>query len=173
MARFDEVKSSFWSDSDYGVQKALTDEAIGEAESILGVTLPSSLLELLRVQNGGVVADQWSAFPTSQSTSWAKDHIGFRDLMGISGTNQVDFSLPDQPLSLLWTPYLVEEWGLPSPVVLLSGDGHMWVALDYRVCGRAGEPAVAWFEPEEQAELPLAPDFRSFVEGLMPEGAFE
>jgi hypothetical protein len=54
-----------------------------------------SLLELLRVQNGDVVADQWSAFPTSQPTSWAEDHIGFTDLMGISST--------DLPLPLLWT----------------------------------------------------------------------
>jgi hypothetical protein len=49
----------------------------------------------------------------------------------------------------------------------------MWVALDYRVCGRAGEPSVTWFEPEEQAELPLAADLRSFVEGLMPASTFE
>jgi hypothetical protein len=38
--------------------------------------------------------------------------------------------------TLLDTPYLVQEWELPTPVVLLSGDGHYWIALDYRVVDR-------------------------------------
>ncbi|MFJ2034370.1 hypothetical protein [Streptosporangium sp. NPDC087985] len=68
--------------------------------------------------------------------------------------------------SLLDTPYLIEEWGMPSPVVLLSGDGHHWIGLDYRGCGRAGDPAVAWFDADLNTELALARDFRSFLEGL-------
>lgn len=68
--------------------------------------------------------------------------------------------------TLLDTTYLVEEWGLPTPVVLLSGEGHCWVALDYRVSGRHGEPAVTWIDNEMQHELGLAPTFRAFVEGL-------
>jgi hypothetical protein len=165
MARFNEVRDSFWSGSAYGVQQPLTDEAVGVAESELGVTLPSSLLELLRVQNGGVVADRWKAFPTREPTSWAKDHVPFKELMGIGRAENV--------LSLLQTPYFVEEWGLPTPIVLLAGDGHCWVALDYRVCGRAGEPSVTWFDTELAAESALATDFRSFVEGLVPLKAFE
>jgi hypothetical protein len=119
MASFDEVRDSFWSGSVYfGAQQPLTDEAVEEAESVLGVTLPSSLLELLRIRNGGIVADRWNAFPTSEPTSWTKDHVPFNELMGIGRAKNVP------PLSLLWTPYLVEEWGLPSPIVLLSGDGR-------------------------------------------------
>ncbi|MET9675932.1 hypothetical protein ABZY68_22955 [Streptomyces sp. NPDC006482] len=76
-------------------------------------------------------------------------------------------------LSLLDTPYLVEEWGLPSPVVLLSGDGHYWVGLDYRAYGALREPSVTWFDTDSGAELPLAADFRAFVEGLQPLSRFE
>jgi hypothetical protein len=72
----------------------------------------------------------------------------------------------DGMTSLLDTPYLVEEWGLPAPLVLLSGDGHHWVGLDYRTCERDEEPSVTWFETDLDAELVLAADFRSFVEGL-------
>ncbi|WP_369780419.1 hypothetical protein [Streptomyces sp. R33] len=59
---------------------------------------------------------------------------------------------------------MVEEWGLLAPVVLLGGDGHCWIGLDYRTCGRDGEPSVAWFETD--SELFLADDFHSFVESL-------
>ncbi|WP_162794721.1 hypothetical protein [Nonomuraea lactucae] len=40
----------------------------------------------------------------------------FPDLMGIGHD--------EHATSILDTPYLVEEWGLPSPVVLLAGDGR-------------------------------------------------
>ncbi|SFH01399.1 hypothetical protein SAMN02787118_13840 [Streptomyces mirabilis] len=82
----------------------------------------------------------------------------FGDLMGIGRR--------DGMTSLLDTPYLVEEWGLPAPLVLLSGDGHCRIGLDYRTCGRDGEPSVTWFETDLDTELALADDFRSFVEGL-------
>lgn len=45
------------------MQPALTDRAIAEAQRLLDVTLPESLLDLLRHRNGGEVADEWSAFP--------------------------------------------------------------------------------------------------------------
>ncbi|BAC67942.1 MULTISPECIES: SMI1/KNR4 family protein [Streptomyces] len=68
--------------------------------------------------------------------------------------------------SLLDTPYLVKEWELPSPIVLLSGDGHCWISLDYRACGPNGEPSVTWFDTDLDTELALASDFRMFVENL-------
>jgi hypothetical protein len=116
MARFAEVKATFWSNGTYGVQSPLTDElGIREAELELGVRLPSHLLDLLRIQNGGDVADEWNAFPTTQPTSWSADHVPFDELMGIGHHEDL--------VSLLDTPYLVGEWDRPSPVVLLSGDG--------------------------------------------------
>ncbi|MFE4873447.1 SMI1/KNR4 family protein [Streptomyces sp. NPDC056682] len=164
MARFDEVTATFWGDGDYGVQQPLTDEMVREAERLLGVTLPSALLDLLQVQNGGSVAADHDAFSTSRPTSWSDDHVPFGDLMGIGRRAGVT--------SLLDSPYLVEEWGLPAPLVLLSGDGHCWIGLDYRTCGRDGEPSVTWFETDLDSELALADDFRSFVEGLTAGSTF-
>ncbi|MEV0271449.1 SMI1/KNR4 family protein [Hamadaea sp. NPDC050747] len=161
MVRFEQVKETFWSDSTVGVRLPLTDEMVVDAEGILGVRLPSALLELLLVQNGGCVADAWSSFPTTQPTSWSDSHVPFDTLVGI-GT-------AEGTLSLLDTPYLVQEWGLPSPLVLLTGDGHWWIALDYRGCGPDGEPSVTWFDTELDQEQHLAADFRTFVEGLTRE----
>jgi hypothetical protein len=162
---FDNIKASFWSDSTYGVLPPLTDEAIREAEQLLDVRLPDALLELLRLQNGGGVADDRCAFPTIAPTSWADDHVPFEDLMGIGRSASTT--------TLLTTPYLVGEWGLPEPVVLLTGDGHYWIGLDYRECGRTGEPSVTWFDTDLETELALAPDFRRFVEGLLPAERFD
>ncbi|MFF6772269.1 SMI1/KNR4 family protein [Streptomyces sp. NPDC012637] len=158
MAEFDEVKATFWGEGLDGVQPPLTDAVVEEAERQLGVRLPASLLQILRIQNGGVVADAWNAFPTDVPTSWSESHVPFDEMMGIGRH--------DDQLSLLDTAYLVEEWGLPSSVVLLSGDGHCWIALDYRACGKRGEPSVTWFDVETGTELPLATDFTEFVERL-------
>ncbi|NUK73497.1 SMI1/KNR4 family protein [Streptomyces lunaelactis] len=158
VARFDEVKAALWSSGTYGVQPPLTDEVAREAEQVLDLALPFSLLDLLRVQNGGEVSSDWNAFPTAQPTSWSADHVPFSELMGIGHR--------ELTASLLATPYLVEEWDLPSPIVLISGDGHYWIALDYRECGRRGEPSVIWLDADLDSELQLAVDFRSFIEGL-------
>lgn len=166
MARFEDVQAAFWKpDSSYGVHQPLTDEAVRETEQLLSVTLPASLLDLLRAQNGGESRADRDAFPTDQATSWSADHVPFDHLMGI-GDHEHTVSLPD-------SPYLVEEWGLPSPAVLLSGDGHCWIALDYRASGRHGEPSVTWFDADRNEELALAPDFRSFVEGLTSASDFD
>ncbi|CUM36984.1 SMI1/KNR4 family protein [Streptomyces gardneri] len=165
MARFDVVKATFWGEGVYGVQPPLTDAVVQDAENRLGVRLPASLLEILRVQNGGLVAELSNAFPTDVPTSWSENHVPLDDMMGIGRRND--------RLSLLDSPYLVEEWGLPSPVVLLSGDGHCWIALDYRACGESGEPSVTWFDLDTDTELPLATDFQTFVERLTAAASFD
>ncbi|MEU7279232.1 SMI1/KNR4 family protein [Streptomyces sp. NPDC045431] len=166
MTNAEQLQRPFWdTGSDRQVQPPLTEQSIAEAQRLLDVVLPDSLLELLREQNGGLVASSRDAFPTSRPTSWAPDHVPFDFVMGIGHD--------EQALSLLDSPYLVEEWGLPADVVLISGGGHYWIALDYRACGRQGEPSVVWFDADDHAELALAPDFRSFIEGLTSSAEFD
>lgn len=158
---FEDVLPRFWdAKSDYLVQPPLTDEALREAERELGVTLPEDYVALLRQQNGGVVSDDCGAFPTTQATGWAPDHVGFADMMGIGPDFQTIAS------STYWS----EEWGLPAPVVMLTGDGHWWIALDYR---GGGEPSVVWLDSERDEDVQLAETFRAFVEGLVPSEVYE
>lgn len=158
MPAFEEIATSFWDDDDRGGHPPLSDQAVAHAEDLLGVRLPADLLHLLRLRNGGCVSPRYGRYPTSVPTSWADDHVPFETLMGIGDT--------EGRLSILDTPYLVDEWELPRPVVLLTGDGHWWIALDYRA-GRP-EPSVTWLDADRQTELALATDFRSFVTGLRP-----
>jgi hypothetical protein len=160
MAPFEQVEAGFWhADEKYGMLPPLTQDMIAAAEHELGVTLPADLLRLLRMQNGGVVAEAWDACP-AEANFYADDHVPFDMLFGIGPSDSADAT------TLLDTPYLVQEWELPSPIVLLSGQGHYWVALDYRTCGPHGEPSVAWFDNEREHEFRLAPDFRGLVEQL-------
>lgn len=96
VARFDEVLATFWASGGSSVGPPLKQERVCEAEHVLGVKLPSALLVLLRVQNGGVVADGHNAFPTAEPTSWSADHVPFDVLMGTGGGERAT-SLLDTP----------------------------------------------------------------------------
>jgi hypothetical protein len=152
---FDQLKPTFWDD---GPGEPLSARTFAHAGRELGVRLPIELGELLGLRNGGTVAAHCDAFPTSAPTSWSETHVPFDQLLGVGGR-----------LSMLDSPYLRAEWGLPSRVVVLAGDGHTWVALDYR---RSAEPSVTWFDVELESELALAPTFRAFAEGLVPSASF-
>jgi hypothetical protein len=80
VARFEQIKALFWSNGAHGVRSALTDEMVRDAEQAPGVTLPPSLLDLLRAQNGGGVAAAWNAFATAEATSWSETHVPFDTL---------------------------------------------------------------------------------------------
>ncbi|MFC9435316.1 SMI1/KNR4 family protein [Nocardia sp. NPDC057030] len=161
MATLDQVLASFWSDSRYGVLDPLTADAVRAAENRLGVELPASLLRLLRVQNGGTVADQWNAFPFPAPAPGIDSYAPFDVVMGVG------------PDGLLDTPYLIQEWGLPSPIVLLAGDGHWWVGLDYRNRATHREPSVTFFDTDQETSVILAPDFETFLQGLVAADSFE
>lgn len=152
---------SFWG-TNYYKHPPLTEKMVREAEASLGVSLPSELISLLRQQNGGYT--KGLAFPTKQPTSWAEDHVPFDHLAGI-----LTEAGSSSPFNLLQTAYMTKEWGLPPRQVLLSGDGHTWITLDYR---QGASPSVAWIDVECGVELQLAPSFAAFLDGLVSDEVF-
>lgn len=154
--------ASFWGDNYYN-HPPLTDEMVAYAESTLGVRLPAELVDLLRVQNGGYTAG--FAHPMTQRTTWEEDHIPLHDLAGI-----VTDPNHDTAQNLLSTAYMTQEWGLPPKQVLLSGDGHYWITLDYRL---GDPPSVAWIDVECEEDVQVAPSFAAFLAGLVPDSAYD
>ena len=129
-------KYNFWDTNDYN-HPALTDSMIIKAEKLLDVKLPSELIELLKVQNGGYT--KGFAFPMARPTSWAGNHVPLTELFGIVGESF------NTARNILCTAYMTIEWGLPEKQVLLCGDGHWWITLDYR---KGKDPSVSWIDTE-------------------------
>ena len=150
-------KEYFW-DENYYNHPPLTVDAVVAAETLLSCKLPALLLELLKIQNGGYTLG--FAFPMTQRTSWANNHVPLIELFGI-----VENPLISTAQNILDSLYLIAEWGLPEKQVLLAGDGHWWITLDYR----AGEnPTVKWLDTEMKEEIEVANSFEEFINGLIP-----
>lgn len=154
--------ASFWGNN-YYKHPPLTDEMVAHAESALGVRLPVELVALLKVQNGGYTTG--FAHPMTQRTTWADDHIRLPELAGI--VLEPDHETAQNILS---TEYMTQEWGLPPGQVLLSGDAHCRVTLDYR---SGDTPSVAWIDIECGEDIQIAPSFAAFFDGLVPDSAYD
>ncbi|GMG78154.1 SMI1/KNR4 family protein [Bacillus safensis] len=144
---------SFWEidDEGYYTLKKITAEEVAKAEKKLGVTLPDTYKKLILEQNGGYIIH--NAFPTTHSNSWAEDHIQFNHLLGIA-----------EDEGIMDSAYLIKEWELPEGLVLINGDGHTWVAMDYRKTKE--NPAIHYFDVEMEEDFKLADSFDEFIEGL-------
>ena len=154
-------KNEFW-DENYYNHPPLTDEMVSTTEKILNVKLPSLLIELLKLQNGGYT--KGFAFPMTEKTTWAENHVPLSDLFGIVTDESIETAQ-----NILDSHYMTEEWGLPEKQVLLTGDGHWWITLDYR---KNSTPSVSWIDVECGENVHVADSFEDFINGLVAEDAF-
>ncbi|WP_149824172.1 SMI1/KNR4 family protein [Streptomyces tailanensis] len=132
-------------------------EMIRRAEDVLQVRLPKSYVDLVSVQNGGVLRNR--CFPTEFPTSWAPDHVCLDVVWGVGGTWGVD----------VVSRRLIAEWRYPEIGVVLGitpSAGHDTVMLDYSECGPLGEPSVSYVD-EDRVPRRLAPSFSEFLHGLV------
>ena len=165
--------SRFWKDSEYSRREYVlprpTDVSIAAVEKKLGYRLPASYVELMRSQNGGL--PERTAFPTSEPTSWAKDHVSIHGMFGIGSSKA--YSL----CGSLGSQFRIDEWGYPA-IGIYFGDcpsaGHDMICLDYRKCGRSGEPQVVHVDQEIDYNITfLAENLEDFIKGLLDEEEFE
>jgi hypothetical protein len=165
--------TDFWDDDEYAfenyVSEEPSDELVRSIESEIGYKLPDSYIELMRLHNGGM--PRKTCYPTSNPTSWADDHIAITGIMGIG--REKTYTLGGE----LGSQFMIDEWGYPSIGVVICdcpSAGHDVVMLDYRMCGKDGEPQVVHVDQESDYKITfLAPNFESFVRGLVDESAFE
>lgn len=165
--------ADFWEDSDYAREAYQsgppTDELIDSIEQELGYKLPSSYIQLMKHQNGGVPKN--TNFPTQEPTSWAEDHIAITGIMGIG--REKSYSLCGE----MGSQFMIEEWGYPDIGVVICdcpSAGHDVVMLDYRACGKDGEPEVIHVDQEDDYEITfLANNFEEFIKGLVSEEQYD
>jgi hypothetical protein len=147
--------NEFW-DENYYNHPPLTDDMIFKSEKNLGLKLPILLIDLLRIQNGGYT--KGFVFPMKEKTSWAENYVPLSVLFGIV----IDKSIKTAQ-NILQTQYMTKEWGLPKKQVLLCGDGHWWITLDYR---KGNSPTVRWIDIECNQDIHIADTFDDFISGL-------
>lgn len=154
--------NNFW-DQGHVYNLPLTANMISETEHHFGVKLPDELIELLRIQNGGYTIG--FVFPMKEKTSWADDHVPLDELAGID-LDRESMSV----FNLANSSSLSKEWNVPEKQILLAGDGHYWITLDYRI---GHVPTVAWIDTECAQDIQVANSFSSFLAGLIESSEFE
>ncbi len=154
-------KNEFW-DENYYKHPPLTQEMVIAAEKILNVKLPKLLIKLLKVQNGGYT--KGFAFPMTEKTTWAENHVPLSNLFGIVTDKSIKTAQ-----NILDSLYITQEWGLPEKQVMLTGDGHWWITLDYR---KGNTPSVRWMDVECEEDIYVADSFEDFINGLVAQDKF-
>ena len=165
--------SDFWEENEYAtnsyVSPAPTDEIVASVEAELGYKLPASYIELMQQQNGGM--PRRLAFPTSQSTSWADDHVA------ISGIYSIGREKRGSLCGEVGHQYWIDNWGYPAIGIYFAdcpSAGHDMICMDYRKNGPTGEPEIVHVDQESDYKITfLAPDFANFIKGLVDETEFD
>nr|WP_217587568.1 SMI1/KNR4 family protein [Lentibacillus saliphilus] len=117
----------------------------------MGKRLPEKYKRMVMIQNGGYI--RLNTFPINLKGSVGEEFIEIDYLFGI-GSNE----------GILDSDYLITEWGLPENIILLTGVGHSWIALDYRQSMNA--PSVLYIDTDLGIEKEIALNFSEFIDKL-------
>ena len=139
------------------LSEQVTDDLIREIEAELGYKLPDSYVYLMKLHNGGcpkrtVVKGTYCEIEGIFGIGREK-RLSICGYMGYSG----------------W----MDEWEyskLGIPICDTINGGHTMVFLDYRECGKDGEPKVVEIDQESDYEIEvLADNFEEFIGKLVYE----
>jgi SMI1-KNR4 cell-wall len=142
----------FWKKDSAWSYKPLQESILQEAEKQLKVQLPSSYISLLREQNGGEV-----------HYSYFSNQVNMYFMEGI------DIDSEGRGYGILASDYWIKLLGLPQHLVLLWGDFHHYIALDYKNGPKNPTVVYVWeryISNKEWGTLQLAPDFDKFLSRL-------
>lgn len=166
------LPQDFWEASEYSKKayeaEPVTKDLVSAIEAKLGYKLPSSYVELMQTQNGGL--PRRTCYRTKQRTSWADDHVAITGIYGISA------SKPNALCGEFSTQFWIDEWGYP-PIGVYFADcpsaGHDMLCLDYSARDPSAEPRVVHVDQELDYRVTvLADTFEEFLLGLQPEANF-
>lgn len=160
----------FWEDSEYARKSYISvpaseadfAERVKEVQERTGYKLPASYLAFMGQHNGGM--PRLTFHKTKSPTAWSAEGIAMEGFYAVGS---------DRPYSLLGefgSRFRIEEASYPDIGVYIADTptaGHDMIALDYRFCGPAGEPAVVHVAQEDYFAITfVAKDFATFIKGL-------
>ncbi|EUJ47435.1 SMI1/KNR4 family protein [Paenilisteria rocourtiae] len=140
---------SIW-EKDSDKPARLTQKNIELAEETFGVTLPKSYLEVLKKQNGGYL--KTNAVHVDFVNDDGEGFILLDSLYGI-----------EPGRGIMDTEYLKEEWEITKDnIILIAGDGHSFIALDY---GKdSSSPEITYIDTEHGDMHKICDDFDSLMD---------
>lgn len=124
------------------------EELVAAAELSLGVKLPESYIQLLRMRNGGRPVNRRVCTPFR--TSWSRDGFEIHSIIGIGSSLGIDGEYGSR--------YMIAEWDYPDVGIVIASTpsaGHDTVMLDY---SKGGEPSVIYVD-EDRVPRAIAPQF--------------
>lgn len=165
---------NFWNPNEYYtenyVEEPLTDEMIAFTEDKLGYKLPQSYIKLMRTQNGGNPKKEY----------WVKEDAERNEVnvIGLAGFFGIGSNKSNSLFGKFGNEFWFTEWEYPRDLGVIIADtesgGHDMIYLDYRECGKGGEPKVsACFSEYDNKIQVLADSFEEFLSMLVTEEEVE
>lgn len=148
----------------HSIESIPDERTVEEVESRLGYKLPALYIEYVK-SNPGFYFETPRVLPINEPIPedlkyylgdgfWTINSI-FRISLNESSESSILSAIDD-----------AKEWGLPGDLIPIEGDGHTWIAFDYREVG--SEPKVIFFETDQGQSLILAQSFEDFLKMLVP-----
>ena len=129
----------------------LSEEDIQLAEDYFAVKLPDDYIKLLKKQNGGTL--KYNALPVALNRRDGDDYLEIDNIRGIK-----------KDKGIMETEYFKQEWGISKRnIILFSGNGHSWFALDYNY---GEEPKVIYIETDTERITQIYDTFHEFINHL-------
>ena len=143
----------------------LEHDEIFKVESILGFKLPKSYIDLMFKWNGGYLDVEYVSILPKKIPNDLKYYLsdGVCTVSAISGLS----SDINNENGIIYTAQTAHEWGVNENIIAFSGDGHTWLAFDYRN-KQLAEPTIIYIETDNGSFLKLANDFDSYLRELIP-----
>lgn len=141
--------------------KPVTQEEIEFAQQVFQVTLPETYVQLLKISNGGALNARWLDVQGVEGLEDEEGYIYVDSLLGIQPAGLDD---PSLKISIMHTDYLKREWGIEQDhIIFIAGDGHYWIALDYRT---SPEPTITYFDTENEKQFHLYNHFDEMINNM-------
>jgi hypothetical protein len=137
---------------------------VNEVEQVLGVKLPESYISLMKKWNGGYLEEEYQVVLLNDVPENLDYYLGegFWSLNLIAGISS-DINNSE---GIIYTAQTAHEWGVSEKIIAFEGNGHTWLALDYRE--NKDNPKVIFVETDNLLFFDLAKSFDDFIQNLIP-----
>jgi len=146
------------------IEVPVTDGKIKAVEEKLGHALPKAYVNFLENYNENYFED-YSEIPIHEPIPDDLKYYLGDGFWKINSIYKISLDENDEG-GILYGKSLALDSGLPDGIIPLEGDGHTWVAFDYR--DNAIEPKIIFIESGELLSFKLANNFSELISKLLP-----